>query len=291
MQLWKLGGMLRSFPNTSIGVVLGLGGNAILWEALSGAKFSKDALGRVPHDLNWFFWVAAICVLALVMLTYTVKAVLHFDVVKAEFHHPVRSHFFNGPQIAFLMLSLGTPKEEANVHFLRAVWVISFLLQTGLTQTFYARWLFSETATLSVARPQYLLSTVGWFLLAVLAQATGLDDAWRLPLAAVVFGMGVAMYSIVIVAVFLNIKNAPGEKGQPALFLIIAPSSVAAIALAGFDGGNFNTASSALVGYNFTILLVLCKLKPKLLEAERGSFFSTEPSEHADGERRRPGPI
>ncbi len=33
---------LRYFPNTAIGVVLGIAGNAVLWRALSRAPFTRD---------------------------------------------------------------------------------------------------------------------------------------------------------------------------------------------------------------------------------------------------------
>lgn len=256
---------LRRFPNTAVGISLGVCGNSVMWYNLASTAFTRRALGDAAHHLNWLFWVTGIVVLVCFVVAYMLKFMHHSDVVRSEFDHPVRAHFFNGPTIALCMLSLGTPAEARNVHVLRAMWVLEAVLQCALTQILYARWLFSATATLSNARPQYLLSTVVWLLLAVLAQATGLDEAWQLPLSAWVFGIGTVLYALVVIALFLGIGNAPGEKGQPALFLLLAPSSVMAMALAGFNGGVFGTASSACVGFNLAMLAVLIKLGPQLL--------------------------
>ena len=255
---------LRRFPNTSIGIALGLAGNSILWEHLSQAQFARDALGKDELvNANWFFWCAGLVVFTVVIIVYTCKAVLHRDVVLAECRHPVRCHFFNGPHIAMLMLSLGTPMAARNATLLRVVWVVAAVLQCVLVQTFYARWLFSKTATLAVARPPYLLSTVGWFLLSSLGSAVNLDGAWHLPLPLWVFGAGVAMYVLVVIGVFMSIASTPTEKGQPALFLLVAPSSVASIALVPLNGGVFGPASSAIFGYNLLIVMVLLRLSPQ----------------------------
>lgn len=255
---------LRRFPNTSIGIALGLAGHSILWECLSRAQFAKDALGEdFLVDLNWFFWCAGLVVFTVVTIVYACKAICHRDVVRAECRHPVRCHFFNGPHIAMLMLSLGTPTAARDETLLRVVWVVAAVLQCKLSTTFYARWLFSKTATLAVARTPYLLSTVGWFLLSGLGSAVNLDEAWHLPLPSWAFGAGVASYTLVVIGVFLSIASAPTEKGQPALFLLVAPSSVASIALVPLNGGVFGPASSAIFGYNLLMVMVLLRLSPQ----------------------------
>ena len=254
---------LRRFPNTSIGIALGFAGNSLLWRTLDATPFSHDALGDAARSLNWLLWVAGIVALLLATLALALKAAFHTDVVRAEYRHPVRCHFYCGPHIAILMLALGTPHDAVHVGSRRAVFASCAVLQAGHATVFYSRWLFSEAATLSVARPPYLLSTVGWFLLAVLAQASELEEAWQLPLAAWCFGAGCVMYSLVVIAVFLGIKDDPGMKGQPALFLLLAPSSVAALALQGFTGG-FGAASQAVLGYNMAVLLVLVRLGPQI---------------------------
>ena len=256
---------LRHFPNTAIGVVLGISGHAVLWRILDITPFSHDTLGGVARSANWFFWLTGLATYGLVATAYALKALLHRDVVRAEFVHPIRSHFFNGPHIAALMLALGAPPEARAVRFLRAVWVLAAASQGALTQTFYARWLFSDEAGLVAAKPPYLLSTVGWFLLTTLGQAAGLEEAWHLPLPSWTFGSGVAMYSLVFISIFQGMRNSPGERGSPALFLLVAPSSVAALGLAGFNGGVFGGPSAALLGFNITMILVLMKLGPKLL--------------------------
>jgi hypothetical protein len=51
---------------------------------------------------------------------------------------------------------------------LRILWAIAFINQILMTLQIYNKWMFSKNRSFSAAQPQYLLSTVGWFFLAVL---------------------------------------------------------------------------------------------------------------------------
>jgi tellurite resistance protein TehA-like permease len=67
-----------------------------------------------------------------------------------------------------------------------------------------------------------------------------------------------------VLNLFLALHTASGEKGSPALFLLIAPPSVLAIGLGGFAGGNFDGAPSMVFGYCAVVLGILLKLGPQL---------------------------
>ena len=138
--------LLRRFPNTAFGIALGFAGQSILWRNLDTTPFSHDALGDAAHIISWLMWVAGIAALALATLIYLLKMAYHLDVTLAEFHHPVRCHFSNGPHVTMLMLTLGTPEPAINDDVRRVAFVVCAVLQVGLSITFYSRWLFSQTA-------------------------------------------------------------------------------------------------------------------------------------------------
>ena len=127
---------LRWFPNTGIAPVLGFSGTSILWKVMSGAPFTRQVFGQVAPVLNWTFWIIGLTLFTLVVSLYVFKFAVHRDVVIAEFKHPVRAHFFNGPTIAILMLALGMPSEIVDVGFLRGVWLVAGMLQLGLTRIY-----------------------------------------------------------------------------------------------------------------------------------------------------------
>ena len=118
-------------PNTAVGIVLGLGGQSMLWKTLTSSEFSNRSLGVTALRVNWFFWIATAACLAAFVVLYSVKIVLHRDLVRAEFNHPVRAYFFNGPHIALLMLCLSYPA-DSNMRALRAFWALALAMQSAL---------------------------------------------------------------------------------------------------------------------------------------------------------------
>lgn len=113
------------------------------------------------------------------------------------------------------------------------------------------------------AKPPFLLSTVGWFLLAVLGQGAKIQEAWGLALPQFCLGAGIMLYIIIIVALFDGQRM---DMGNPALFLIIAPPSVAVVALDLFDddGQEFSLAASLVLGWCLVVVLLLFRLGPTI---------------------------
>jgi hypothetical protein len=84
------------------------------------------------------------------------------------------------------------------------------------------------------ASPPYLLATIGWFLLCALGQACRIHEAWGIALPEMAFGSGVFFYTTAILTILQHLHVSTANRGQPALFLFVAPPSVAVICLYNF---------------------------------------------------------
>merc|ERR1712038_105645 len=111
---------------------------------------------------------------------------------------------------------------------LRVMWVACFAIKFLLDQIIYHRWLYSKTRSLVLSQTPYLLSIVGWFFLSSLASKACMEEWTGFPLASMCFGVGTFFAVIVYVDIFNNIPRVKVSRGHPAMFLILAPPSVAA---------------------------------------------------------------
>ena len=212
------------------------------------------------------------------------------------------------PHLTAIMIALAVP--PALVKALRparvAVFLIGLCFQAGFSSVVYGRWMFGAGHGEDVghASPPYLLSTVGWPLLANLYAALHLERKWGLHLASYLFGAGAVFYGLAFISIMQNLHNLKGLAGQAALFLIIAPPSVMSVrfraalkrhassarveerpgARASRDAntrsrlsrrmppqatlagfdGGFRGPSQALFGFCLVMLTVLIRLGPKL---------------------------
>ena len=107
------------------------------------------------------------------------------------------------------MLCLGTPATIEDTTWLRTGFTFALIMQLVLTWCFYARWFFSKEASLSSARPQFLLSTVGWFLLSALGNACRLKQDLGIDLPSMLWGAGGWAYLLAVFSIAQNLHNFP----------------------------------------------------------------------------------
>ena len=217
---------LRHMPNDAFAIALGLGGQCVMLKTAS----TSTALGAASSSslaaaATALWWLTGCTLMSLSVLSL-IKAKAHPRFVRREFHHHGRFYFSFGPHLALLMLGLGAPptygtesKWADSVHPGRLVWMVGFCLQCALSRIAFVRWLSPApspaTATssapatstaaaaaslgsqsLSHVTPLYMLSTVGWFLLAVYGSALKLT--WGGDPVAACFGCGAVTYIIVV---------------------------------------------------------------------------------------------
>ncbi|XP_068491457.1 S-type anion channel SLAH2-like isoform X2 [Phaseolus vulgaris] len=222
---------LLRFPVSSFGICLGVSSQAILWKALAASP-STEFLHITPK-INFILWLISIAVVATIFAIYLFKIVLYFEAVRREYHHAVRVNFFFAPWISLLFLALGVPSSVAKeLH--HAVWYILMTPLFFLMLKIYGQWMFGGKRMLSkVANPTNMLSIVGNFVGALLGASMGLKEG---PI--FFFTIGLAHYMVIFVTLSQMLptnKTIPRDL-HPVFFLLVAPPSVAAMALAKIQG-------------------------------------------------------
>lgn len=145
----------------------------ILTSITSSSQMAATFIERMTLNtmdiLNCVSWYACLITAGFIGLCYVYKMCTSFGLVKAEWLNETRTHFYNCPNLIFLMLLIGLPKHiNASARSLRVMWGLSFCYQTLMTHHIYKAWMFSPSRNITEAKPQFLLSTTGWFLLSVL---------------------------------------------------------------------------------------------------------------------------
>ena len=220
---------------------MGIAGHAIMWNTIRSSSFFGRMTVEVIDILNLICWFASLSISIFIAMCYVYKMCTSYPLVLSEYLDEVRCHFFNAPNLIFIMLLISLPdymkvsKQSELIWYIiyiyivlrfeiseslhpfhswsksfasprvlavRILWAPAFLYQVVMTSNIYMAWMFSKRrnftgeigygctsinihhhasyAALTIedyrrlfwypaeAKPQFLLSTVGWFLLAVL---------------------------------------------------------------------------------------------------------------------------
>ena len=261
-------------PNTAFGVCMGLGGHAAMWRTAHFATFTQTPLWIV-----WVLWAAALATLCLFTLLFMIKLTVHPQRVRQEWDDAGRSQFFNAPNLATMLLALGCPPPLESLAMLRAVWVCGAFYQLVLVLVLYHRWMYGAERSMESASTPYLLSVVGWFLLALLGSRAAIDQLTGVALTSFVFGIGSFFATVTYISLFQTFHRGHTAAGAPALFLVIAPLSIASCALAAMSEGDpshdagsaaafgdktFGGPSQALLGLALFMLCLLIRTGPTI---------------------------
>ncbi|CAJ1976992.1 unnamed protein product [Sphenostylis stenocarpa] len=222
---------LLRFPISSFGICLGVSSQAILWKALATSP-STEFL-HINPKINFILWLISVALVATIFTIYLFKIILYFEAVRREYHHAVRVNFFFAPWVALLFLGLGVPSSFAK-ELPHAVWYILMIPLFCLMLKIYGQWMFGGKRMISkVANPSNMLAIVGNFVGALLGASMGLKEG---PI--FFFAIGLAHYLVIFVTLSQMLptnKTIPKDL-HPVFFLLVAPPSVAAMALAKIQG-------------------------------------------------------
>jgi len=255
-------------PNTAYGISMGLAGQAIMWKT---AEQSSRIFHGVGDKINVVLWFAAIAVAVLVTAAHIYKFLYKWPLFKAELRDKIRKQFFNAPNLTFIMLGIGVPSAvPMPVGGLRIIFGIGLAYQTVITQIIYDQWLFAKESSVSSAKPPFLLSVVGWFLLATLGYPAEIEDAWGISIPQFCLGIAAIFYLMVVFSIFNSLHQFRDVfRGSPSLTLLLAPPSVAVAALDNFNSNReareFSQVASAILGWAMILFILLLKIGPKIL--------------------------
>ena len=256
---------LAGLPNTVFGVALGLAGNSCLVKSLVAPAF----WGRKGRGALWGIWSLAVGVWVVLGACFAAKARFHRGLLLREWRSPRRCYYFFAPHLSLVALCIAAP---TSIHrrwapFLRGCYGASLSAQAGLCARTYARWVEAAEAPhagagVDHATPSYLLSTVGWPLLTTLGVDLDIPRHWAAPLPAMTFGPGVVFYGLCFVSI---LQAHEATKGEPGLFLLMAPPSAMVVALQRLDGGTCSPGAEATFGFALVVFLVILRVGPVFL--------------------------
>jgi len=121
---------LLALPNTVWGIVVGLGGNAILWKTVATHRFTRKVLGRSGQ---WaFFGVGGILWIIRSLLTVA-KVVTNFEFCCREWRCGLRIYFFNMMNVSLFMYAIAVPAtlQESWRTARTAAFCVASLMQIG----------------------------------------------------------------------------------------------------------------------------------------------------------------
>lgn len=255
--------VLLRVPNTAFGIPMGLAGNAYMWKMVENATFLPVQTSLACTIL----WFASFIVGVIISFLYIYKVFWNFHMVVQEYQHPSRNPFFHGPLLTFLLLSLGIPPAiHVSSLCLQILFGIGLLFQSVTT-------LITMKKSLSHAKPQFVLSILGWFLLSLLGQQANASEIWGIDLPTFCLGIG----GIQFIMVFGNVWNGWHRHNSPALLLLLAPPSVAVLAVNGYgENDEFSLTSLAILGWAIGFAIFLMRYARSLTKnsSELGTYFA-----------------
>lgn len=261
----------RRLPNTAFGIGMGLAGQSILWKTIGSSNLGGE--DHAASNIGLFFWMASLLVTLAFSILYLRKYQNYPLLVQDELKDPSRVHFGNTIFLIPLMLNIGVPEKAANNLGIEDLYtgrlvVYSLCLASQLfaTSSIYESWLFSKSKNIECSTPQFLLSIVGWFLLSVSGSSLDIKNVSGLALPTFCLGIGLMTYIMVVIAIFNGLHDSPKTKGSPALFLLIAPPAVGAVAWDMIDDSpvDFAFGSQMLFGWCLGLVLLLFRLGPQI---------------------------
>jgi len=237
---------LAYFPITFFATGMGMMG-------LTLALRAGETSFALPHTVSLAVLAVSVVLLALVMLAYAAKAILHPAEVAAEWHHPVRIAFFPAASISLLLLA--TALVDLAPAPARAVWIVATALQGGLALAVISAWIGHRPFQPGMMTPAWFIPAVGNVIVPLAGVKLGyVEVSW-------LFFSGGLIFWLVLLTLVMNRlmfhDPLPGRM-VPTLMILVAPPAVAFTAwlrLAGDPGpfGHFLLS----VGYVFALLVVV----------------------------------
>lgn len=192
---------------------MGICGLSIAWQRF-------EQIFQISIGIGTGIIFLAYTVFAGLTIMYTLKIINHFQDVKEEFKHPVKSNFFPAISISLLLLSTGTLGvcKEAAYYF----WIIGTLLHLVFTIIIINRWI-DRPYDIAHANPVWFLPVVGNILVPVAGIGfMNIELAWFF------FSIGLFFWLAIFNIIFYRLVFHPQlpDRLMPTLFILIAPPAV-----------------------------------------------------------------
>jgi len=211
--------------------VMGLAGLALAWVA--AVPQMGEAADWIAHGVG----ALAVLVFVVLLLLSSRRAQLYPGALTADLLHPVRHAFVAALPVSLILLAtLGAALFGPRV-FWETLWLISCLLQFGVTLWVLSRWWRDGNAggfQWPGITPVLIIPVVGNVLAPLAGVALG-QHAW----AVLQFGLGAFLWPVVLtlILVRIGVQGLWPERLLPTAFITVAPPAVIGIALLPLDAG------------------------------------------------------
>jgi len=208
---------IKYFPITAFSIVMGLSGLAIVFSKF----YHMQWLPKFLYDGLLFFTFG---LFLLFTFLYGLKAIRHFDEVKADFNHRIKINFFSAISISFLLMSLAF---SAFWPFLSMLfWWVGVISHTIIMLHTIKFWI-QHNFEIQFMNPAWFIPVVGNMLVPV-AGVDFMPNAFSF----VYFSIGFFFW-IILFVIFLNraiFHHQLPQRFIPTLFILIAPPAIGFIA-------------------------------------------------------------
>jgi tellurite resistance protein len=237
--------------------VMGIGG-------LGNSFMAAHKVFGLPVEIGQaLVGAAGLCFVGL-LIAHGLKLVLHFDAVKEEFQHAIRSSFFPAASVATLVMSIGVrPWSQALASIL---WCIGAAAHLALAITLIRRWLLHAQDE-GVMTPAWFIPVVGNILVPVAGVPLGyVEPSWFF------FSIGLVLWIVFFTIALHRVLffKAMSERSVPTLFILLAPPSIGLLAYFVFNDGRVGPLADIL----YCVALFMAMLLATMVrEITHGPFF------------------
>jgi tellurite resistance protein len=247
---------LEHLPLPLLAMPMGLGGLGLAWRAAHQALGVPAMVGEVVLALTSALWVALV-------VLHGLRVVRHPEAVLAELRNPVRVAFAAAPTIG-LMIVAGFVHPYAPALG-AALWSVAVAVHL-LVAMMMLRRILAGRAEPAMLAPPLMIPLVGNVLAPVIGAPMGfVDVSWMM------FGVGVLLWLAVLPLLLHRLIAGPALPPplRPSLVILLAPPTVAALALAALLGRPGGVAL-IFVGLALLIAAVLVSLAGELSQVPFG---------------------
>lgn len=223
----KTSGSIRNLPVNLFASVMGLSGLAMAWRLAHASLGAPALIGEA---------IAAIAIAAFLLVSfgYLLKVAKHWQLVHAEFHHPIAGNFFGTVVISILLLSAIVAPYSAMAA--NTLWIVGVLATFALSFVVVSRLLKGQVDA-SHAVPAWLIPGVATLDIAVTGGRMPMAWAAELSLVAGAVGAVLALVLSVLIISRLVHRDPLPNAMTPSLMILVAPFAVGFLAYSNIVGG------------------------------------------------------
>lgn len=240
---------VTQFPVTYFGVVMGLAGLTVAWQA-GHATFSLP--GVVADGLL----LASAVVFVVAIVVCGARVARERSEVLAALRHPRRIGVFSTISISLLLLAIALAEQQPLVS--EVLWAVGALVQLGFTLQVVQAWTYRSDAPIAHIDPTWFLPVIGNLLVPVAGVAHGhVELSWFF------FAVGAVSWLVLFTIVFNQVVfHSPLPVHlAPTLFVLAAPPAVGFVAYTELVGGLDSFGRVLYYGAVFSTLLLLTQLE------------------------------